>query len=73
MTGGIWQIYIGTLESVKIGIFMGSFCPKYKMHELQFTEKLQVRTLENDEQSEEELTCRFKIDMRNSTNFDTRT
>ena len=52
---------------------MGSFCPKYKMHELQFTEKLQVRTLENDEQSEEELTCPFKIDRRNSTNFDTRT
>ena len=67
------KIFIRTLENIKIGIFMGSFCPKYKMHELQFTEKLQVMTLENDEQSEEELTCPFKIDMRNSTNFDTRT
>ena len=28
MTWGIWQIFIRTLESVKIGIFMGSFCPK---------------------------------------------
>ena len=28
MTWGIWQIFIKTLESVKIGIFMGFFCPK---------------------------------------------
>ena len=28
MTWEIWQIFIRTLESVKIGIFMGSFCPK---------------------------------------------
>ena len=28
MTWGIWQIFIRTLESVKIGVFMGSFCPK---------------------------------------------
>ena len=30
-------------------------------------------TLKNDEQLEEELTCRFKIDMRNLTSFDRRT
>ena len=35
MTWGIWQIFIRTLESVKTGIFMGSFCPKLKMHKLQ--------------------------------------
>ena len=34
MAGGIWQIFIRTLGSVRIGIFIGSFCPKYKMHEL---------------------------------------
>ena len=28
MTWGSWQIFIRTLESVTIGIFMGSFCPK---------------------------------------------
>ena len=33
MTWGSCQIFIRTL--VKIGIFMGAFCPKYKMHELQ--------------------------------------
>ena len=27
-------------------------------------------TLKNDEQFEDELTCRFKIDMRNLMNFD---
>ena len=27
-------------------------------------------TLKNDEKFEEELTCRFKIDKRNLTNFD---
>ena len=30
-------------------------------------------TLKNDEKSKEELTCRFKIDIRNLTNFDLRT
>ena len=29
-------------------------------------------TLKNDEKSDEELTCRFKIDIRNLTNFDLR-
>ena len=37
------------------------------------TEGLQVMTLKYDEKSEEELTCRFKIDIRNFTNFDLRT
>ena len=29
--------------------------------------------LKNDEKFEEELTCRFKIDIKNLTNFDSRT
>ena len=29
--------------------------------------------LQNDEKSEQELTCYFKIDVRNLTNFDSRT
>ena len=40
---------------------------------LKFTEELCVMTMKNDKKIEEELTCRFKIDMRNSTNFDTST
>ena len=30
-----WLIFIRTMENVKIGILMGSFCPKYKLPELQ--------------------------------------
>ena len=37
---------------------------------LNFTEKLCVMAMKNDTKIEEELTCRFKIDMRNFTNFD---
>ena len=37
---------------------------------LKYTEKLCVMTMENDTKIDEELTCRFKIDMRNFTNFD---
>ena len=37
---------------------------------VKFTEKLCVMTMENDTKTEEELTCRFKMDVRNFTNFD---
>ena len=37
---------------------------------LKFTEELYVMTIKNDGKFEEELTCRFKLDMRNLTNFD---
>ena len=40
---------------------------------LNFTEELCVMTIKNDTKIEEELTCRFKIDMRNLTNFDPNT
>ena len=36
---------------------------------LKFTEELFVMTMKNDAKFEEELTCHFKIDMRNLTNF----
>ena len=37
---------------------------------LNFTEELCVVTMRNDAKFEEELTCRFKIDMGNLINFD---
>ena len=37
---------------------------------LKFTGELRVMTMNNDAKFEEELTCQFKTDMRNSTNFD---
>ena len=37
---------------------------------LNFTGKICVMTMKNDTKFEEEFTCKFKIDMRNLTNFD---
>ena len=37
---------------------------------LKFTEELFVMTMKNDTKIEKELTCCFKIDMGNFTNFD---
>ena len=37
---------------------------------LKFTEELCVMTRKNDEKFEEELTCRFKIDIGNLIDFD---
>ena len=37
---------------------------------LKFTEELCIMTMKNDAKFEEELTCHFKVDMRNLTNFD---
>ena len=37
---------------------------------LKFTGKLCVMKMKNDAKIEEELTCQFKIDMRNLTDFD---
>ena len=37
---------------------------------LKVTKELCVMTMKNDAKFEEELTCRFKIDMGNLTNFD---
>ena len=37
---------------------------------LNFTGEFFVMTMKNDTKLEEELTCHFKIDMRNLTNFD---
>ena len=37
---------------------------------LKYTEELCAMTMRNDAKFEKELTCRFKIEMRNLTNFD---
>ena len=71
MTRGIWQIFIRTLESLKIETMMGCLYPKYrKRMSLKFTGELCVMTMENDTKFEEELEYRFKTDIRNLTNFD---
>ena len=40
---------------------------------LKFTEELCVMTMKNNAKFKEELTCHFKTDMRNLTNFDLNT
>ena len=40
---------------------------------LKCTEELCLMTMKNDAKFEEELTCRFKIDLRILTNFDSST
>ena len=55
-----------TFESLKMGTLMGSFYPKQKMHALKIYRGL-VMTMKNDEKFEEEVTCQFKLDMRNLT------
>ena len=40
---------------------------------LKFTMELYVMTMKNVAKFEEELTCHFKIDMRNLKNFDSNT
>ena len=40
------------------------------MYELKRTEELCVMTMNNDAKIEEELTCQFKVDMRNLMSFD---
>ena len=40
---------------------------------LKFTEELCVMAMKNNTKLDEELTCRFKIDMENLTNFDSST
>ena len=37
---------------------------------LKYTGELCVMTMKNDAKFEEELTCQFKIDMKNLVNFD---
>ena len=64
----IWQIFTRALESVKIGTLMGSFCPEQKSYDL----KIYTGVMSNGK-SEEELTCHFKTDMMNLTNFDSST
>ena len=49
---------------------MGPFVQSRKYMSLKFTGELCVMTMKNDAKFEEDLTCQFKIDMRNLMNFD---
>ena len=49
---------------------MAYFCLKLKMYEFKNCRALCVMPMTNDAKFEEELTCQFKIDMRNWMSFD---
>ena len=61
------------LRVSKLGLSWDPFVQSRKCMSLKFTEELCVMTMKNDTKIEQELTCRFKIDMRNFTNFDAST
>ena len=61
------------LKVSKFGLWWDPFVQSRNCMTLKFTEKLCVMTIKNDKKTEEELTCDFKIGMRNLTNFHSRT
>ena len=61
------------LKMSKLVFSWDPFVQSRKCTSHKFTEELKVMTLKNDKKSEEELTCRFKIDIRKLTNFNSRT
>ena len=61
------------LKVSKMGHWWGPFIQSRKCISLKFTEEFFVVTMKNDAKFEEELTCQFKIDMRNLTNVDLNT
>ena len=63
------NLYQGMFESIKIETLMGSFYPKQKIYVLKIKVKFCVMTMKNDAKFEEDLTCQFKINIRNLTNF----
>ena len=54
----------------KLQLWWDPFVQNRKRNSLKITEKLYVMTMKNDTKIEEELTCHFKTDMKNITNFD---
>ena len=61
------------MKVLKLVLSWDPFVQGRKFTTYKLTEELQVMALKNDEKSEEKLTCCFKIDMRNLTNFGSRT
>ena len=71
MTRRIWQIFNGALDDLKIGPWWEPLIQSRICMSLKFTVDSCVMTIKNDAKFEKlELTCRFKTDMKNLTNFD---
>ena len=61
------------LKVSKLGLWWDPFVLTRKGVTLKVTEELCVMTIKNNAKFEEELTCHFKTDLRNLTNFDSST
>ena len=61
------------LKVSKLGLWWDPFVQSRKGVTLKFPEELCVMTMKNNATSEEELTCHFKTDARNLTNFNSST
>ena len=55
---------------LKLGLWWDPFVQSKKGITLKFANELCAKTMKNNAKFEEELTCHFKTDMRNLTNFD---
>ena len=54
----------------KLGLLLGLCIQSRKCMSIKFTRVLHVMKMKNDTKFEKELTCMFKIDIKNLTNFD---
>ena len=70
MTRGIGKFSPEPTKFSKLGLPLDPFIQSRKCTSLKLKGELCVMTMENDAKFEIELTCHFKIDMRNLTNFD---
>ena len=70
MTRRIWEIFTRVLKSLKIGTLIDFLIQRRKLMSLKFKGELFVMAMKNDARLKEELTCSFKTDMTNLTNFD---
>ena len=61
------------LKVSKLGLWWDPFVQSRKGTTLKIAEELCVMTMKNNAKFEEELTCHFKTDVRNLTNFDSST
>ena len=66
----IWEISPEHLKVSKLGFWWDPLIQSWKSMSLKSIEELSVMIMKNDTKFEEELTCHFKVDMKNVTNFD---
>ena len=71
---GKWHEEYGTflpehLKVSKLGFWSDPLIQSWKSMSLKSTEELSVMTMKNDAKFEEKITCHFKVDLKNLTNF----